>query len=353
MRRQGSNGELVWAPNIDYWLSVNYSQGTLPEKYRNMSRNDIIRAVDGAIWNRVNALVLNCDPAVKHIYGRRNNGVRYHEINTPLGSIYEEYSVAESEYSAYACTKHFVTDVESLRVMTYIAEGTDYSANFGDTYKAVEETGEDGIILHQIFSVPFIQFAKNDAGYIDAFYMLEDYPNEVGRLISAYHKKYIEAIRLLSDTPADVIALGDNMDEVTVSPKLFERYAAGFYRECKDALKDSGKILETHWCGRTRNLLPLLPRTGIDVVEAVVTEPMANITLEEALDSLDGKVTLQGGIPAVMLCPNVVSKRDFEDYIENIVLKQKGRAGFILGMSDNVPPDADFSRVEIISEILR
>jgi uroporphyrinogen-III decarboxylase len=117
-------------------------------------------------------------------------------------------------------------------------------------------------------------------------------------------------------------------------------------------LKSAGKIMEVHWCGRTQHLLPLVPKTGIDVVEAVITEPMADITLEDALDILDGKVTLQGGIPSVLLCPDIISQRNFEHYIESVILKQKGRTGFILGMSDNVPPNADFSRVEMIAELI-
>jgi pSer/pThr/pTyr-binding forkhead associated (FHA) protein len=44
--------ELVWAPNFDYWLRVNTAEQTLPEKYRGLSRNDIVRAVGGYIWNR-------------------------------------------------------------------------------------------------------------------------------------------------------------------------------------------------------------------------------------------------------------------------------------------------------------
>ena len=352
MRREPMDGELVWAPNFDYWLAINTSQGTIPEKYVNMNRNDIVREIGGTIWNRVYPLECRFDESIRHVYGKNSNGVGYHEIITPLGSIVEEYSPTESEHSSHAHIRHFVFDKESLRIMTYIAEGTDYCVSFDGTYKALKETGNDGIVLNPVFCVPLIQFAKTDAGYMDAFYMMEDYPTEVNNLISVYHKKFVGVIKLLADSPADVIALGDNMDEVMISPKLFEKYAVGFYQDCKNALKDSGKILEAHWCGRTRHLLPMVPETGLDVVEAVVTEPMADIKLDEALAALDGKIALQGGIPAVMVCPNAVSQRDFENYIETVVLKQRGRPGFILGMSDNVPPNADFSRVELISKLI-
>ncbi|MCL1792996.1 MAG: uroporphyrinogen decarboxylase family protein [Oscillospiraceae bacterium] len=353
MRKDPADGELVWAPNFDYWLSVNSAQKTLPEAYRGMSRNDIVRSIGGTIWNRAGAVSAHQDKKIKHIYGKRPNGANYHEITTPIGSISEETMPTESAHSSHAHTKHLVKDMESLRVMTYVAQSTDYSVNFDDAQKAVEETGDDGIVLHQLFCVPLIQFAKTDAGYMDAFYMIEDYPEEVEALLSVYRKKYVETFKLLAATPADVIEFGDNMDEVMISPKLFERYAVDFYRECKSALGGSGKILAAHWCGRTQHLLPLVPKTGIEVVEAVVTWPMADITLEAALDALDGKAALQGGIPAVMVCPESVSRRDFEGYIESVALKQKGRPGFILGMSDNVPPNADFSRVEAVAELIK
>jgi hypothetical protein len=54
----------------------------------------------------------------------------------------------------------------------------------------------------------------------------------------------------------------------------------------------------------------------------------------------------------VLVCPDIVSQRDFENYIESVILKQKGRSGFILGMADNVPPNADFARVEMIADLI-
>ena len=352
MRRKPMDGELVWVPNFDYWLAVNQGRGTLPEAYENLSRNDIVRNIGGTIWNRVQALEWQYEPAVEHIYGKRPNGANYHEIRTPKGSIYEEFAPTESKHSSYAHTKHFISDLDSLEVMTYVVEASQPMVNFDRTQEAITETGSDGIVLHQVLCVPFIQFAKTDAGYMNAFYLLEDYPGKVEKLIAAYHKKYVGAMKLLSSTPADVIAFGDNMDEVMISPKLFEKYAVGFYQECGDILKGSGIIMEGHWCGRTQHLLPLVAKTGLDVVEAIITKPMADISLESALEILDGKVTLQGGIPSVLVCPDIVSKHEFVGYIENVVLEQKGRAGFILGMSDNVPPDADFSRVEMVAKLI-
>jgi uroporphyrinogen-III decarboxylase len=100
-------------------------------------------------------------------------------------------------------------------------------------------------------------------------------------------------------------------------------------------------------------LLDLVPGCGLDVVEAIVTKPMADITLEDAIDKLQGEVVLQGGLPSVLVCNEGGSMEKFEKYIEEVILPLKGRKGFILGMSDNVPPNADFKRVERIAELVR
>jgi len=88
-----------------------------------------------------------------------------------------------------------------------------------------------------------------------------------------------------------------------------------FYQEARKLVKTAGKILEGHWCGRTETLLPLVPGCGLDVVEAIVTRPMAKIGLSEALDLLRGEVVLQGGIPSVLVCRETCTDREFEAYI--------------------------------------
>ena len=83
-----------------------------------------------------------------------------------------------------------------------------------------------------------------------------------------------------------------------------------------------------------------------------MTRPMADIDLSEALDFLRGEVVLQGGIPSVIVCEEGGTRTDFERYIEQTILPLKGRPGFVLGMSDNVPPNADFARVEAVAELI-
>lgn len=349
--RNEPTDEIVWTPNFDYWLGVSKAEGTLPEKYEGMSGNDIIRAIGGTIWRRVGGLKTIVDPSVKS-RSYEADGATIHEIETPVGTVRSVHRPTEGPHRSKGCTEHCIKDLDSLKVMQYVAEATCYEPNYEPVEKALEEVGDDGVVLVSCFCVPFIQFAKTDAGYVNGIYLWTDHREEVDRLIQTYHRNFLQGYRALAESPADMIATGDNMDGVTMSPTLFKEYAIPFYQEAREIIHAGGKLFAGHWCGRTESLLHLVPGCGLGIVEAIVTRPMAGIELSEALDRLRGEVVLQGGIPSVLVCEEGCTREQFEAYIREVISPLKGRKGLVLGMGDNVPPNADFARVEAVAGLL-
>ncbi|MCX6361545.1 MAG: hypothetical protein NT029_17205 [Armatimonadetes bacterium] len=339
---------LVWAPNFDYWLAVNRAEGTVPKQYDGLSRNDIVRAIGATLWNRSGGLRTVRDASVVESWSQCDD-TSVHEFQTPVGTIREVYLPTEGAYRSRFLAEHFAKGPDDLRVLTYIAEATRYEPDFEPVHQALAETGDDGVVLTGIFLVPFLQFAKTDAGYATAFYLLQDHPRDVERLLEAYTESFVAGIRVAAQGPADILHTGDNMDGRTLSPRLFRRYAVPFYQAAAPIIHEAGKLFEGHWCGQTQALLPLVPGCGLDVVEAIVTAPMADVSLSEALAMLDGKVVLQGGIPSVLVCEEGGTRDDFLRYMDEVILPLRGCRGFILGMSDNVPPNADFWRVEQVA----
>jgi hypothetical protein len=342
---------LIWVPNFDYWYQVNKARGTLPEAYRDLSRNDLVRAIDATIWNRVNGLKTIRDASVKESWHVQSDH-SIHLFETPVGTIREIYRQTEDAHSSKALTEHFIKDLDTIRTMQYVVEATAYEPDYAPVYQALSETGDDGVVLHMSLCVPFIQFSKTDAGYLNGYYLWVDHREEVDALIQAYFDLFLDGYRILADGPADMISTGDNMDGTMFSPDLFREYAIPFYQESAKIISAKGKIFSGHWCGRTQSLLDQVPGCGLDLVEAIVTQPMADLTLEHALDLLKGKVVLQGGIPAVLVCAEGGARDDFERYFRDVILPLKERQGFILGMSDNVPPNADFARVAAVSALI-
>jgi hypothetical protein len=350
--RNESVDQLVWAPNFDYWLRVNEAEGTMPQKFKGMDRNDIVRAIGAYIWNRAEGLKTVYDRNIKETWTESKEAT-VQEFSTPLGAIRQVWTKSEGEHRSKFLSEHLIKDIETLKIVKYVYEGTHYEPWYEPTQRALKETGEDGVVLHSYFCVPFIEYSKTLAGYINGFYLWNDYREQVDSLIDVIFKNFVEGYKVLSDGPADIIATGDNMDGTTISPTIFKEYAVPFYQEIRKFVNAKGKIFEGHWCGRTQNLLSHTPGCGLDVVEAIVTSPMADISLSQALDALKGEVVLQGGLPAVLVCHEGGDWKKFEDYISNIILPLRGKKGFILGMADNVPPNADFSRVEAIASMIQ
>lgn len=205
--RNEKTDAIVWAPNLDYWLQVNRSQGTLPEKYRDMSRNDIVRAIDGYIWDRVQGYKTIVDKSVKETVLEKDSEI-VRMIETPIGSIRQVHTKTESEHSSKFCKEHFVKDIETLKILKYVVEATHYEADYGPINTALAEVGDDGIVLHQVLCVPFIQFSKRDAGYLNAFYMWMDYRKEVDSYLDVVFENFLQTFRVLADGPADVVSTG-------------------------------------------------------------------------------------------------------------------------------------------------
>ncbi|MFQ3548468.1 MAG: uroporphyrinogen decarboxylase family protein [Armatimonadota bacterium] len=342
---------LVWAPNFDYWYGINKAQGTLPDQYKDSSRDDIVRAIDATIWARAGGIRIVYDSSVK-VKNYKEGSETIDILETPIGTVRQVHVPTESKHSTAFLKEHFVKDLDSMKVMQYVVESAHCEFDPEPAKQTLRNVGDDGIALAQVFCVPFIQFTKTDAGYENGLYMWMDYKEEVDKLCNAYQRLFLEGISLMADSCLDVISVNDNMDGVMISPEIFKEYAIPFYQEARKIVNAKGKLFQGHWCGRTQSLLPLVPECGLNIVEAIVSQPMADISLNEALDLLKGEVVMQGGIPAVIVCNEGGSYDDFVRYLREVIEPLKNRKGFILGMSDNVPPNADFKRIEKVAEIL-
>jgi hypothetical protein len=91
---------------------------------------------------------------------------------------------------------------------------------------------------------------------------------------------------------------------------------------------------------------------GVQVVEALTPKPMTSIDVREARALWQGQVTMWGGIPCVLLT-DAFSDEQFEHGLEELFRAVAPGDRFILGLGDNVPTDALFSRVLRLAEFWR
>lgn len=342
---------LTWAPNFDHWYKINKQNGTIPSEYANLSGDDLIREVGGTIWRRCSIIKPTYNESVAVTTEISNDGNEEKTTYvTPVGSV---YTIKKYNGEVKYLTDHLIKTAEDIDVVKYMVENTVFTYDDSNFKKTLSSVGEDGICLTSIpWCLPFIQFGKTDAGWENGIYLYFDHTQKVEDLLEAYTKKNCEAAALLAKSPAQVINSGDNMDQLTCSPNFFEMYAIDYFNKIAKILHDEGKIFKVHWCGRTSKLLKYLPECGVDVVEAVCVKPMDDLTVMQALDLVGDTVAVQGGVPSVMMTPMCASKEELQSYIKDLLSKVPHGERFVLGMSDNVPPDSDFSRVKMISDMV-
>jgi hypothetical protein len=268
---------------------------------------------------------------------------------TPRGVLYERYKVAPDMTRARFLVEHMVKTLDDLPAYKAYVEDAVVTPDYSMCYRMMEEVGDDGIVLVPGPDTPYQAFMITAAGWVNGIYMLMDYPSEVEEVLELMARKAFEVYEVIARGPVWVCHEGDNMDVMT-SPDHYRKNVIPFCRRAAEIHHKCGKLYESHYDGSIGNHLPLIPETGLDSIEAFTPAPMGDCTIHDVSRHLRGKVVVQGGVPSVSLCHGFPL-----DQLEKIVrdaLEYGKGGGFILGMGDNVPPDADFSRIDFITELV-
>ena len=109
-------------------------------------------------------------------------------------------------------------------------------------------------------------------------------------------------------------------------------------------MHDAGKITSIHIDGTLRACLPLLQEAGFDIAEAVTPAPVGDVPVEELRATAGDKIIIWGGLPGALFSP-AYSEKLFDAHLAKILETFPLGSRFVLGVADQVPPDALLSRV--------
>ena len=161
---------------------------------------------------------------------------------------------------------------------------------------------------------------------------------------------YEAVLAALLASDAEVVLWGANYDQNITWPPFFEVEIAPWLRNVSDRLHAAGKLLLCHTDGENEALLPFYPSCRFDVAESVCPAPMTRCSLAEVRAGLGPQVTVWGGIPSMALLKDSMDDAVFERYLDEVFAELGNGDRLILGVSDDVPPDAEFDRLERIKE---
>jgi hypothetical protein len=241
---------------------------------------------------------------------------------------------------------------EDYGVVEYIIEHTQYVPTYEEYLAYDADIGEDGVPIVQCGDCPFHHWQRALVGYNNAYYHLNDYPNEVEHLLKVMEQCDREIVwRLIAHSPAKLILHGVHFDSSMTPPPIFERFITPYYQPFSRLLNAHGKTLCMHADADSRLILRHIKNAGFDMVETFTTAPMVSCTLEEARAAWGKDVIIWGAVPSVILEDNYTEKQ-FEEYMMNVFDIVAPGDAFILGVADNVMPAAKIERIRRISEMV-
>lgn len=369
---------LPWVPRLDFWLRAHTYLGNVPRELQGLDVVELADRLGMGVYATVpdftncatrdemidRALGIYQVPAIPYLVTMENVDRRIVsrcretivEYHTPLGSVRTK-SVFTDEMLAAGASVGYVTEYaiqkpHDFKVVGYIFSHLNVEPRPEGLLALRQRVGDRGVVVAWISASasPVHYILKELMSVEQFFYALHDCPNDVARLAEQMGP-YFERIREMgTQSPVDVILWGANYDDAITSPPFFTEHILPSLRNCAEVFHEKDKFLMTHTDGESRRLLALFRQAGFDIADSVCPSPMTRCTLDEFLDAFAGRITVWGGIPSVLLCPGSADFDDLRSYVDNLLQRHRGRSRFILGVSDMVTADADWSRLEYITE---
>jgi hypothetical protein len=346
-----SEGKIIWQPRILCWIEDKiYKESKLPEPYNGLTKPEIFKKLgcSSRIYEYSGCFQRVDDERVNRYSEKISAKQTKHIVETPVGEISTVMEEAESSW-AHKRKKWFITSEEDLKVAIWLEEHAQYKWNQEHFDKTYEKWGDLGAPTC-IFPRVNIQHLYIDMmGVETTTYALFDYPDLVEKYFEVLDKSHERLIKVINQSPIDIINFGDNIHSGTLSPDLFKKYVLPAYQKRNELLHSAGKFTNAHWDGDTKPLLPLADETGLDGIEAITPKPQGDVTVEEIKAGLGDDMFLLDGIAAILF-NETYSKETLIDQTKKIIDLFAPR--LILGISDEISSNGKIERVKIVRDIV-
>ena len=333
---------------IDDWYDYHKWHGTLPDKYRGWNVSDILRDQGAGIRAR---------PQKVFKYEYRNVEVVVHEeehdrtfyttkeFRTPKGTVSskEMSSPVQGPLSRHPIEWLFKS-ADDYPTIEYLLENTVVVPSFDNYFKKREEVGDDGVVFCSGGSTPMHMIMVYSMGVERFFYELNDNTSKVEHLYELQSEIAWKELEMLVETPVEILQVGGNWVDHIHTP-LMKKYFIPWLQKVVEFAHLKGKLTQVHTDGEMRRLVPMFLETGVDIAESWTPAPMTSVTTAELRKAWGDKVTVWGGVPAILFQPQY-SDEEFDAYVKNLFKEIAPGYNFIVGMGDNLPaPDGKIERV--------
>jgi corrinoid protein of di/trimethylamine methyltransferase len=376
---------LPYTPRFDLWYNSNSYRGTLPARHRGRSADEIARAEGWALHKVIPELLEVVDPQENvtrgiGLYSLKENGYKINfspnvklevkksrrgdeeatrvEYHTPTGMVSTQEVINEEMRNAGVSItwvqEHAIKRPEDYEIWAYIFENITVTPDY-DRYRTWQNRiGDDGVaVMMGTFSASPVHHIQRD--FLDAtefFYHYNDHHREMRRLAEAIGLVYEQILRVVGDSPAEVVLWGANYDDMITYPPYFRKELSPWLRTASEYLASKGKLMVCHCDGENQGLIDLIAHSGMHVAEAVCCAPMTKLPIESYYGRWCGseKLTIMGGLIQSLLSPATASLEELNAYLDRFFKAVAPGRRIIMSVADTTPPNADFDRLVLIGE---
>lgn len=348
---------IPWFVDLIYWYEAEKGRGTLPEKYVGLEGyrrlcEDLGCGTYGGLISFPGEVKYGGNVVIRRFEEETAEGrFRRTIYETSLGNLTTIEKFSRVSYS-WRTIKYPVEGGEDFKVYRHILRNIEVKPDYSLQEKQIKVMGEWGAVSSLPPRVPFARLLIEVCGVSKLYSMMLRMREEIEETIQLMEEADDQFYEAILGSPTPLVCFGDNISSELISPTIFRRYYAPYYRRRFSQLHSKKMYGYIHIDGALRGVLPLVDETGADCVESVTPAPVGDVPLEMLRMLAGERIVLWGGIPGAYL-----STAYADDSLRHLfykiiaLLPELGR--FILGSADQLPPNGDLARVKWISEELR
>ena len=371
---------LPYVPRLDLWYLANSTSGTLPKQHAHRTMNEIARAEGWAVYFRFadDQLADENRPKYLHrgigLYGSRDTvydivfprdveirvsregGRQRVEYHTPVGmvsaTVHYDVEAQRLGITIPTIVEHLIKRPEDYEPAGWLFEHLDVKPNFERFARwSAEDIRDDGVpvALGFLGASPVNEIQRDLIDSTQFFFHYKDHQEKMRRLAERMEPLFDKFLAILCDSPADVAWWGANFDDMITYPPYFAKEISPWIGKVARALAARGKLLMCHTDGENEGLMDLIRDSGMHIAESICPAPMTKITFAEYYRRWSPKLTLFGGVPSTVVLDETPDA-DFEAYMDRLFRAVAPGTRYLVGIADQVPPNAIFSRLQRIGE---
>lgn len=349
---QGTADRVLWQPRIEMWLNHHMGRDSLPQRFRGMSNLQIYDALGCSMRYAASAGIDR--------YEARDDLVRIEEqhpdhtvctVRTPAGEITTVHQDVweEDRRVNHRIAKYPVTTVRDLEVAGDLVERQRFRANLQEFQEHARAVGDRAEPTLFTWSSGFTELIKLWCGMENTFYLLHDHPKEVEAFLEVCDRREDRLLDEAFKLPCRIFNLGDHATNEFTPPPIFEKFLLPRYKRISERMHEEGRFVHAHWDGNSRQILPFLPDTGLDGVEALTPAPMGDMTLEQIKEAVQDRIVALDLLPAIDFLPDHPLEELLE-FTRRVIDMFAPR--LVLGVSDEMSQVGQIERIEEISALV-